>query len=209
MSSKNQITDLARDLEREVSQARKLGDVRNLLEVAKTAIDRLEAAAGAAGRVLDEDQVMALNTARRIGYNAAADVWPGWEIGAPARSEEELEAAQALARRSSLLVERLGLGTVQRGTAIWLIGAFDLARERRREALTAFSSAADFYADAPLLKLLSEGYMAIAAEVSAISSTGKTPGLASVIAALEELASEEATEFRNQLLVARQIFNRL
>jgi hypothetical protein len=205
MTLENQLADLARDLEREVNEARKLGDVRALLEAANAAIDRLEAAVGTEQRVLNEGQNLTLNVAQRIGYNVAADVWPGWEIDTPTRSDTELQAAQTLARRSSVLVDRLALGALNRGTAIWLIGAFDLARGRRKEAFAAFDTAAGFYANAPAMKLMSEGYMAIATEL--LGSTGETPEFASVIAGLGALGSEEAKEFRHQLQVARQVFN--
>jgi hypothetical protein len=201
------MTDLAHDLERNVNEARKLGDVRTLLEVANAAVDQLETAAGVAHGLLNEGQLKTLKAAQRISYNVAADVWPGWEIGLPARSEAELEAAQALARRSSVLVEQLDQGTLKRGTATWLIGAFDLARDKRKEAFAAFGRAARFYADAPAVKLLAEGYMAIAAEFLDTISAGEAPEFAWVIAELDKLASEDAKEFRNQLQVARQVFN--
>jgi hypothetical protein len=198
---------LVRALEGEVNEARRTGDVRTIVEKAGAAMDRLELAAVADG-VSQENQVVALQAAQRIGYNAAADVWPGWEVGTAARSEAELQAAQALARRSGAVVERLGQGAMERGNAIWLIGAFDLARGRREEALAAFGAARGFYEDAPAVRLLSEGYMAIAAESLPRSSTGETPEFASVLAGLEALGSEGAKEFRTQLQVARQFFNR-
>jgi hypothetical protein len=207
MTIENQVPELARSLEREIHEARRQGDIRELIESASAAMDRLEAAAADTGSTLTEEQVIALNTARRIGYNAAADIWPGWQVGTPARSESELQAGQTLARRSSAIVERLGKGAVAQGTAVWLIGAFDLARGRRKEAWAAFGAAAAFYADAPELKLLSEGYMAIASELTSASSTDATPEFASVIAELGNLPSEDAKEFRNQLQVARQVFN--
>jgi hypothetical protein len=208
VTSGNEMTDLVRHLEGGVNEARKRGDVRTLLELATAAMDRLDAAAGAASQTFDENQVMALKAALRIGYNAAADVWPGWEVGTPARSDAQLQAAQTLAQRSSSIVERLSLGSVKRGNAIWLIGALDLARGRVKEAFEAFGAAAGFYFDAPAVKLLSEGYMAIAAELMNTSSIRGTSEFASVIARLDQLGSEDATEFRNQLQVARQIFNR-
>src|ERR1700761_7457262 len=121
MTLENGMAD-PRELETRVSEARKRGDILTLLEVASPAMDVLEAAApagpAALNRPLPEDEMKALNAARRIGYNAAADVWPGWEIGASPRSDADLQAAQTLARRSSALVDRLDLGAVARGNAI-------------------------------------------------------------------------------------------
>jgi hypothetical protein len=200
------MADWVRDLERQIGEARKIGDIRALLDIAGAAIDKLEAAAGTGPGALDETGVVALTAAKRIGYNVAADVWPGWEIGTPARSEAELTSAQALARRSSAFVNRLGLGAIHRGNAIWLIGALDLALGRRVEACKAFGAAATFCAEAPAMKLLSEGYAVIAAEASALSQTESESKLAAIIASLDELGSDQAKAFRDQLRIARQVF---
>jgi hypothetical protein len=200
------MADLVHDLERQVGEARRAGDIGMLLDVARAAIDKLEAMAGTVPGALDERGVAALTAASRIGYNAAADVWPGWDVATPARSEAELTAAQALARRSRAFVDRLGLGAITRGNAIWLIGALDLALGRRREACEAFGTAAAFYAGAPAQKLLSEGYVAIAAEASAMSPSESEARFASVMTSLDQLASEDARAFRDQLLTAREVF---
>jgi tetratricopeptide (TPR) repeat protein len=196
--------DFVRNLESEVNEARKRGDIPSLIAIASAAMDKLEAAAGTARGTLDENQFLALKAAKRVGYNAAADIWPGWEIAAPTRSEAELQSAQALAQRSSALVDKLNQGPVEHGNAIWLIGALYLARGRYEEALEAFRAATRFYADAPVVKLLSEGYMAIAAELS--STVKGTTAFDSVIARLHELSSEDAKAFREQLQIARQVF---
>ena len=192
-----------RDLEREVNEARKRGDIASLIEIASTAMDKLEE--GAAG-TLDEDQSLALKAAKRIGYNAAADIWPGWDVATPKRSDAELESAQTLAQRSSNLVDKLNQGAIEHGNAVWLIGALYFARGKYHEALEYFGAAAGFYADAPAVKMLREGYMAIASELLGPSTVKGAAEFDSVIARLEELSSEDAKAFRDQLVVARQVF---
>ena len=71
------MTDLAHDLECNVNEARKLGDVRTLLEIANAAVDQLETAAAVADGPLNEGQLKTLKAAQRSSYNVAADVWPG------------------------------------------------------------------------------------------------------------------------------------
>jgi hypothetical protein len=195
MTSQNGMPD-PRALEARVNEARKRGDIRALLEAATAAMDELEAIAGPGHGSLHQDQVNALKAARRIGYNAAADVWPGWEIDTPPRSGADLQAAQSLARRSSALTDRLGQGPIPRGNSVWLIGAFHLARRMPKEAFAAFREAAALYADAPAAKLLSEGYMAIAAESGGNTSDETPPAFTAVLAKLDALASDDAMEFR-------------
>jgi hypothetical protein len=107
-------------LESEVSAARQSGDIDALLSIANAAIDRLEAAAEAGVGSMAENQLLALSAAMRIGYNVAADIWPGWEVGTPARTEAAMQAAQVLARRSGALVDRLGLGARRRSKRLAL-----------------------------------------------------------------------------------------
>jgi hypothetical protein len=150
--------EFVRNLEREVNEARKKGDISSLIEIASAAMDQLETAAGALCGTLDENQFLALRAAKRVGYNVAADIWPGWEVATPPRSDAELQAALALAQRSSTLVDKLNQGPTEHGNAIWLIGALHLARGRYLDARAAFGAAARFYVDAPTVQILSEGY---------------------------------------------------
>jgi hypothetical protein len=198
--------EFVRSVEREVNEARQRGDIPSLIEMASAAMDELEAAAGTAGGTLDENQFLALSAAKRVGYNVAADIWPGWEVPAPQRSDSELQSAQALAQRSSSLVDKLKQGPTQRGNAIWLIGALHLARRSYEEARDAFAAAASFYADGSAMKILSEGYMAIVMELLSTSPVKGTTEFDLAIARLRELPSEDAKVFREQLLIARQVF---
>lgn len=171
-----ELTELAHNLEREVNQIRKSGDVPAILALARPAVDTLDSTAGAERNTLTEEQISALQAARRIAYNAPADAWPGWELDTPARSSAELDAA------------------------------LNLARGSLTEALAAFHAAAGFFADAPAMKLLAQGYMAIAAERFGSSPVSETPKFEAVIAALDALGSDDAKELRDQLLIAREIF---
>jgi hypothetical protein len=180
-------------LEAEIKQARKQGDIPARLAAGAAAIAELEAAAAGAPVVAREAP---LKLAMRIGYNVAADVYPGWEPGV-ARTEAELEAAQMLARQSAGFVAQLGLGPMQRGNAVWLLGALDLALGNRGAASAAFAQAAEIFAPLPEMRLMALGYAAIA---------GGGDGLEEILAALGALGTEDAGETREQLLTARAIF---
>ncbi len=177
------------ELDLAVRLARQAGDIPALLHIARDAIDRLQALGGAT----------ALQTARRIAYNAAADAWPGWEFPPPARTEAELAAAQDLARRCAALTERLEEDALKRGNAAWLVGALDLARGDAAAASAGFREAAELFDGLPEMKLMAEGYTAIAAKAA--------PDFAGAIAGLEAIGTEDATGLREQLLVARQVFD--
>ncbi len=187
MSNETISTETA-ELDLAVRLARQAGDISALLHIARDAIDRLEALA----------DTQALQAARRIGYNAAADAWPGWELPAPPRSAAELAAGQELARRCASLTERLDEDALKRGNAAWLVAAFDLARGDAA-SLAGFREAAELFEGLPVMKLMAEGYAAIAAERFA-------PDFTAVIAGLEAIGGEDATGMRDQLLVARQVF---
>ena len=187
----------ARLAEAEVNAARKAGDIPALIEVASGAIDRLVPVADAA--CVDE-RVEILKTCKRMAYNAAADVWPGWETGV-SRTADELAAGRDLATRSSSFVVQLAQGGFQQGNAIWLIGAFDLAQGDRAAAAAAFGQAAELFAETPEMRLMAEGYRAIA--------TGGDQGRAafeSATAGLAALGDEDAMSLRDQLMTAHRVF---
>lgn len=193
------ITARAADLEAHIEAARAVGDIAALLAMAQPGLDRLVATSA---DVPESDRAAVMKVARRIAYNVAADVWPGWELGVT-RSDEELAAGRHLAELSRGIVEQMDEGTLQRGHAAWLVGAFDLAQGDHNAARQKFRAAAEFFKDAPDMRLLAEGYSAIAAECA-----GGASGVAATVAALDDLGTEDAQFHRDQLLVAREVFVR-
>jgi hypothetical protein len=195
--------ELAQQLDAEVKRARKTGDIAAILAATGPAIDRLEAAMAAAPETRDDQRRSALQAAKRIAYNSAADIYPGWEVGIK-RTQAELEAGMALARRCRDLTARLGLDGGQAGNAVWLIGAFHLACGTNAEAAAAFRQAAVHFAEEPEMRLMAEGYLAIAQ--LAAGAAGAGAALQDRLDALTAAATKDAIFLRDQLVTARQIF---
>jgi hypothetical protein len=194
---------LAQQLDAEVKRARKTGDIAAILAVTGPAIDRLEAAMAAEPETRDDQRRIALQAAKRIAYNSAADIYPGWEVGIK-RTQAELEAGMALARRCRDLTARLGLDGGQAGNAVWLIGAFHLAGGANAEAAAAFRQAAVHFAEEPEMRLMAEGYLAIAQ--LAAGAAGAGAALQDRLDALTAAGTKDAIFLRDQLVTARQIF---
>jgi hypothetical protein len=197
------LEDLVQQLDAKVKQARKSGDIAAILATAGPAIDQLEAAIAAAPDAPEDQRLAALQAAKRIAYNTGADVYPGWEAGVT-RTQAELDAGMALARRCRDLTARLGLGGAQAGNAIWLIGAFQLAGGATADAAAAFDEAAGHFAAEPEMRLMAEGYQAIADLKT--GKTGAGAALQSKLDALQAAGTEDAGFLRDQLVTARQIF---
>ena len=159
------LTDVVAALGERVKALRKEGDLAALLATAREAADEVERRISEAKG--SEEQREALMAVQRWTYNAAADCWPGWSIPGEPPDPRLLEAARELARRSEGIVERLGAGRHREGTGTWLIGAFDLALGRYKDASHHFAVAREHYlaANAPLSALLAEGYVAIVAQI--------------------------------------------
>jgi hypothetical protein len=194
---------LAQQLDAEVKRARKTGDIAAILAAAGPAIDLLEAAVAAAPETREDQRRIALQAAKRIAYNSAADIYPGWEVGIT-RTQAELEAGMALARRCRDLTARLGLEGGQAGNAVWLIGAFHLACGTNAEASAAFRQAAIHFAEEPEMRLMAEGYLAIAQLAACAAGAGAA--LQDRLDALTAASTKDAILLRDQLVTARQIF---
>lgn len=156
------MTESVAVLEQRVNATRRAGDLVALLQAAEAGADEIE---GRVGTYQSAEAREALTAVKRFTFNAAADCWPGWSIPEERPDTQVMERALELARRSVALVKRLGLGPVQEGTGIWLVGAFELALGRYLDARNTFIVARRHYieAQAPGLVLLTEGYVAIAA----------------------------------------------
>lgn len=200
MAGNKDSINLVEQLEANVKEARKSGNIEALISVANDALRQIDDLLTSDPSLSDEEKRSILQTAKRIGYNAAADIYPGWEIGTPPRSKAELSAAVELARKSNAIVDKLGQGAIQQGNGIWLLGALDLARGQRDHALSAFQMAADLFEKgrAPEARLLAVGY-------AAISNRSKID-FDAVVAALEKQDSKNAEALRDQLIVAYQVF---
>jgi hypothetical protein len=198
------LPDLSLRLVNQVKEARRGGDPATILATAVAAAEMIEERAG---ECLNDEQRSALAAAQRFTYNAAADCWPGWSLTAPAVDELTLERARETSRRSAQLVERLGLGRVQRGTAAWLCGAFELALGRFADAATLFTVSQQHFtaAEAPGPALLSAGYIAIVAQLAPGPRTGGV-NLEEICARIAAGGFQEGAAWIEQLRTAFQVF---
>jgi hypothetical protein len=190
-----------------VDQLRREGDPEALLAGASAAADEIENRVG--GRSQDEER-QALTAVKRFTYNAAADCWPGWSVSDKPPDTRILLVALELAQRSARLVKELALGPLQEATANWLCGAFDLALGRRADAARAFAIAQRLYtaADAPGLALLTEGYIAIVAQINGRQATAGAPDLKQVVARIAADGFDDGAEWIEQLQTALKVFAR-
>ena len=190
-----------------LNRARKVERGAQLIESAKEAAGAIRARVPGPSQELSDEERAALIAVKRMLYNAAADVWPGWSVDDPRSRREELDDALDLARQSADLVEVLNLGKCQEGTAAWLVGAFELALGQIEDSLTSFSRAERLYTDAaePGLVLLARGYHAIACEAGGLTP-GCTPNLIEILEQLSAGNFEDAEGFCEQLRTAHTIF---
>lgn len=202
------LAQLAAEQEKLVNDARKRGRISEIILAAGNAADAVEHRVPDSQLEISGEEREALIAVKRFLYNAAADCWPGWSVDSPKGSDAELEAALLLARRSTNLVVRLGLGPMQEGTGKWLVGTFELALGRRENALDLFAQAEALYEGAgkPGLMLLARGYTAITREACGRAPAEGLGSLAEVLAALASSSLERAKFFSEQLVTARRVF---
>lgn len=194
------INDWIKDLEAAFNAARQSNDIPKILRLAERIIGQIDQRR-AMDMVTDEESVNCLKSIKRIAYNAAADAWPAWSDTAAARTDEELAHAIKLAERSWACVQQLNQSPMQRGNAVWLIGALCLAQNNRTAAYAHFAQAANNYgqASARAMQLMAEGYCTIALNPA---------GLAAILEQLAVSTEPHSAELAGQLRIAHGIFNR-
>jgi hypothetical protein len=201
------LPDLVATLRERVEGLRRAGDVDAYLAAASAAADEIE---NRVGDHWNDEGRQALTAVQRFTYNAAADGWPGWSVPDKPPDTRILMAARELAQRSSRLVKRLALGPLQEGTGTWLCAAIDLALGRYADASSAFAIAHQLYvaAKAPGLALLTEGYIAIVAQVAGHRATAGAPDLEQISARIAAGNFDDGAEFIEQLRTALKVFAR-
>lgn len=213
MSHDQPTLDLEKDVsawEAKVKEARQSKDTAKILEMAKMAADHIDERLSKE-TFSDDTQKMALLAIKRVTYNAAADAWPGWEVEATQPSTATLEEAKALAQRSLDIVRRLLLDDVQLATAIWLVGAFNLALGNLRDADAEFGTATYFYrtGSAPGLSLLARGYAIITRSVEdGVSRTDTLDRLATVFEEMESGPFKDSSFWIEQIRTAATVYCR-
>ena len=146
--------------------------------------------------------------ARAIAYNAGANCWPGW--GDPVEiSSSDIAEGLKLAERSYEIVEELGLGDKEFGSALWLVGALQMAAGQLSAATAQFLRAEEAFhaAQLPVCAAMAQGYAALANKISPESHLRGTESLAAIIQSLRAIESREAHFFADQLVTADRIFS--
>lgn len=199
------LTALVARFQKSVTEARRAGDPLALLATAEAAAAEIEGRAGEGRNAVEREALIAV---RRFTFNAAADCWPGWSVPAKPPDAQILLRALELAKRSALLVTRLGLGQLQEGTGIWLSGAFELALGRHSEAYDTFAVAREHYiaAKAPRLVMLTEGYMALVSQIAGRRVPAAGEDLDQVCARIATGGFEDGAAWIDQLRTARKVF---
>ncbi|HEY2665041.1 MAG TPA: hypothetical protein VGI47_11920 [Candidatus Binataceae bacterium] len=146
--------------------------------------------------------------ARAIAYNAGANCWPGWGDPVEIKSADIAEGLK-LAERSYELVEELGLGDKAIGSAVWLIGALQMACGRLSTASAQFLHAEEAFRAAQLTAqaAMARGYAALADKALPESHFRGTESLAAILRSLRAMESREAKFFADQLVTAERIFS--
>jgi hypothetical protein len=199
------LPSLAARLEYRVNELRRESDPATLLAAASSAADAIE---NRVSECWNDEGRAALTAVRRFTYNVAADCWPGWSLDGPRVDERDLLLALQMSQRSARLVEALGLGHVQRGTASWLTGAFHLALGALAEASSSFSNAREHYiaANTPGLVLLTEGYLAIVQRLAPHDKQDRAYDFDKVCSKIAAGGFEDGPEWIEQLRTALKVF---
>jgi hypothetical protein len=190
-----------------IDQLRRTSDPDALLAGASAAADEIE---NRVGEYRNGEAREALTAVKRLTYNAAADCWPGWSVPDKPPDTRILLAALELAQRSARLVKELALGPLQEATATWLCGAFDLALGRYADASRALAIAQQLYTavNASGLALLTEGYVAIVAEIDEREAAAGEPDLEQIVARIAAGNFDDGAEWIEQLRTALKVFRR-
>jgi hypothetical protein len=146
--------------------------------------------------------------ARAIAYNAGANCWPGWGDAVEIKSADIAEGLK-LAERSYELVQELGLADKAIGTALWLVGALQMAAGHLSTATAQFLRAEEAFhaAQLPAHVAMARGYAALANKALPESHLRGTESLAAILQSLRAMESREAQFFADQLVIADKIFS--
>jgi hypothetical protein len=145
--------------------------------------------------------------AKVLAFNTAANCWPGWGDAGINIKPDHLKAGLKLAVLSRDLVLELNLGSKERGTSRWLIGALHLAMGQHAEALAELQAAKEEFeagGDSDCV-LMAEGYAALALKAQPEFRLAGGDELARILVLLGDRVSKEAQFFANQLITADRV----
>ncbi len=152
-------------------------------------------------------QAELLTFARKLAFNVASNLWPGWGDEAVEPTSSDLLAALDLARVHRRLVESEERAPDQLANARWLVGALRLALGQEQPAHHEFETAKALYREAgqPASEWMAEGYQALALQfMGTMAGEGQRRFDASLVE-LRKLG-DDGEFFADQLTTARRVF---
>jgi hypothetical protein len=148
------------------------------------------------------------NLGRIIAFNTAANCWPGWGDAGVIIEETHIKAGLELARQSRALVQELGLGPREQGTAHWLVGALEMAMGRFDGAMLTFKQAEAIFLTSKAASahaLMARGYSALVQKADPRSHAEGASLLRETLDRLRTEGSKEALFFADQLATADRV----
>jgi hypothetical protein len=152
-----------------------------------------------------------LRLARSIGFNAAANCWPGWDDPGVRIEPSHVIRGLDIAQHSEALAQELDLPPRNLGGAIWLTGALHLANGERQTARTSFERAERTFLTDPELAayaLMARGYVALADAMEPLGRDAAGARLESTFELLRADGSKDAAFFIDQLATAKRVLER-
>lgn len=147
-------------------------------------------------------------SAKQMAYNLAANCWPGWGDDGIVITKSDLVAGLDVAQLNLRLAKELKRNDEAFGNAHWVVGAQHLAASKGKLAAQSFEhSVAKFHAAGhPDFEAMANGYWGLADQLDDTNRVAGVKRFDDALKQLEELGSEDAKFFADQLKTAQGIF---
>lgn len=146
--------------------------------------------------------------AKRLAYNLASFTWPGWNEPGITPTKLDLVAGLCAAELNVQLAEELHRPAQVQASALWTLGAQQLAAADYAKAIQTFERAraqARRGEDALQQRML-EGYALLAEHMATASDALLHERLQALVDALKKESSPDAVSYAEQLTTARDVF---
>jgi len=156
----------------------------------------------------DEDQAARFRGwAKALSYNLGANTWPGWGDEGIELTDADLVTGMEAAKLNLKLAQELDRPAEPMSNAHWLVGAHELARQNSQAATIQFRLAHKFALNAENQELinLQTGYLQLALLQGDLENDELRRQSESAIATLQNLMTDDAKFFADQLVVARDL----
>jgi hypothetical protein len=148
--------------------------------------------------------------AKAMAYNLGSFTWPGWDEPGITISLSELAVGLDAARLNCRLAKELGRTDDVRASALWLLGAHQMAGGTLADAAATFRSAETLAAGvgSSVVGHMLRAYAALADLMSDWTDAAAAATLNAEWDALAEDGTDDALEYARQIRVARNWFGR-